>query len=323
MSVPKDLAFKSATIFDATRVYSGNWEKAMQHVASGLSRKESGPSPAYAIVVHPTKRAKGTPNYLAAAKTFAKAYTLGLEAISRIKHEILTSPQQHRLQALEPEDYIHVFLGKATSRDIKRLMQPSPGIYIMPSHLDAGFLADLDLPPVPDMLRDVPLVIQIEDSGLMLEEESTALSGVRPAIETSVALDPEAAIDRDTLEWRKRFMAEHPAWTSAQIAQESTSRAKNQPAIASRWAKEKKVFAFDYQGQKWFPRFQFQDGRPVPAVSQVIKLFPQHATGWELAYFFTTQNANLSGRRPLDLLKQDPSRVVSLAQAFVHPADVF
>jgi hypothetical protein len=138
-----------------------------------------------------------------------------------------------------------------------------------------------------------------------------------------VALAPEAAIERDTLEWRKRFMAEHPGWTSAQIAEESTSRAKNQPATASRWAKEKKVFAVEFKGRKWFPRFQFQDGRPIPAVSQVIKLFPEHATGWELAYFFTTQNANISGCRPFELLKEDPSRVVSLAQAFVHPADVF
>jgi len=118
-------------------------------------------------------------------------------------------------------------------------------------------------------------------------------------------------------------MAEHPVWTSAQIAEESTSRAKNQPATASRWAKEKKVFAVEFQGQKRFPRFQFQDGRPIPAVSQVIKVFPEHATGWELAYFFTTQNAHISGRRPFELLKEDPSRVVSLAQAFVHPADVF
>jgi len=138
-----------------------------------------------------------------------------------------------------------------------------------------------------------------------------------------VVLAPEAAIERDTLEWRKRFMAEHPVWTSAQIAVESTSRAKNQPATASRWAKEEKVFAVEFQGQKWFPRFQFQDGRPIPVVSQVIKVFPEHATGWELAYFFTTENAHISGRRPFELLKEDPSRVVSLAQAFVHPADVF
>ena len=138
-----------------------------------------------------------------------------------------------------------------------------------------------------------------------------------------MAAQGEATIERDTLEWRKGFTAKYPRWTSAQIAEESASLAKNQPSTASRWAKEKKVFAIEFQGQKWFPRFQFQDGRPIPAVSQVLKVFPEHASGWELAYFFTTPNANISGRRPVDILKEDPSRLVSLAQAFVHPSDVF
>src|SRR5450631_931114 len=88
--------------------------------------------------------------------------------------------------------------------------------------------------------------------------------------------------------------------------------AKNQPSTASRWVKEKKVFAIEFQGQKWFPRFQFQDGRPIPAVSQILKVFPEHAPGWELAYFFAAPNANISGRRPVDILKEEPSRVVSL-----------
>jgi len=74
---------------------------------------------------------------------------------------------------------------------------------------------------------------------------------------------------------------------------------------------------------QWFPRFQFQDGRPSPAVADVIKIFPEQASGWELAYFFVTPNMNISGRKPLELLKQDPARLASLAHAFVHPADVF
>jgi hypothetical protein len=315
----------SATVFDASGVHPRKWDQAVKQVAAGLSEEEPGASPAYAIVVYHKRSAEGRPNYLAAAKTFAKAYTRGLEAISRIENEILISPQEERLKTLEPGDYIRVFVGRARPGEIKQQMQFSPGIYIMPSHLDASFLADLDLPPVPELLRDIPLVIQVEDSGLMVEgEEMAVLSGLRQAIgRSTVAAQGEATIERDTLEWRKGFTAKYPRWTSAQIAEESASLAKNQPSTASRWAKEKKVFAIEFQGQKWFPRFQFQDGRPIPAVSQVLKVFPEHASGWELAYFFTTPNANISGRRPVDILKEDPSRLVSLAQAFVHPSDVF
>jgi hypothetical protein len=53
-------------------------------------------------------------------------------------------------------------------------------------------------------------------------------------------------------------------------------------------------------------------------ISDVINLFPKHATGWELAYFFSTPNPNIGRRKPLELLKTDPSRVMSLAQAFAH-----
>jgi hypothetical protein len=95
------------------------------------------------------------------------------------------------------------------------------------------------------------------------------------------------------------------------------------PAIASRWKAEGKIFSVRFEGKTWFPRFQFQDGRPIPAVAAVIKAFPKHSTGWDLAFFFTNPNSYIEGRKPIEILKSDPERVKSLAQAFVNPADVF
>jgi len=325
MTSHKAIAFGLATILDASGVHSGKWDQALKQVAAGLSKEESPSNAAFAVMVYGHKRVELRPNYLAAAKTFAMAYRRGLAAISRIKGEELSSPQEGHLKTLEPEAHIRIFLGEASAKDIKQLVQPSPGIFIIASHLDASFLAELALPQFPELLRDVPLVLQVEDSSLMSEDkDAIVLSGFAEGIgKSTVASDAEAVVERDTLEWRKRFISEYPQWTSAQIAQESSSLAKNQPSTASRWAKDRRIFAVQFQGQKWFPRFQFTDGRPNPAVLEVLKVFPEHATGWELAYFFTTPNANVSGRRPFELLKEDPSRVVSLARAFVHPADVF
>jgi len=72
-----------------------------------------------------------------------------------------------------------------------------------------------------------------------------------------------------------------------------------------------------------FPKFQFEHGEPIPIVAAVMKVFAPQVSGWELAYFFVTPNMNIAGRKPLELLKQDPGHLLSLAQAFVHPADVF
>jgi hypothetical protein len=332
-SLSKAFGVKSAAVFDASGFRSGKWDQAVKQVAAGLSSgpasglssglggDEGAESPAYAIVVYDEKSAEGRSSYFAAARTFAKAYTRGLTAISRIQNEILSSGRAGQMKTLEPGDDVRVFVGRPRRKEMEKKMELSPGVYIMPSHLDAGFLADLDLPPLPEILRDIPWVFQVEDSGLQVaEEEDKVLRGLQKA---GMEAQAAARVERDTLNWRKTFLAKHPHWTSAQVAEESASQAKNQPATASRWTKEKKVFAIDMQGQKLFPRFQFQDGRPIAAVSQVVKVFPEHASGWDLAYFFTTPNANISGRRPMDLLKEDPSRVVSLAQAFVHPADVF
>jgi len=82
-------------------------------------------------------------------------------------------------------------------------------------------------------------------------------------------------------------------------------------------------FLFDFEGMQRFPSFQLEHGEPLPAIAEVIKVFGQQATGWDLALFFSSPNSNIGGRRLVDPLKQDQGRLVSLTQAFVHPADVF
>ena len=228
---------------------------------------------------------------------------------------MITHSEKDHVEALEGKEFgdVRVFRGKASIKDIK----PSPGVYIISAHLDPSMLRDLRLPLLPKPVRRVPLVIQVKTTGVAKEAE----------VETTTwrhwGGDAEAVIKKDSLEWRKQFISKFECLTATQVAEESTSLAKNRAAIASRWVAEKKIFGIEFEGQKRFPRFQFQDGRPISAVSEVIERFPEHTTGWDLAYFFVTPNPNVSGRVPIELLKEDPARVVSLAQAFAHPADVF
>jgi hypothetical protein len=153
-------------------------------------------------------------------------------------------------------------------------------------------------------------VIHVENTELATDEgESTrSWSGWEDADEmTPVIETAEAPVGKDSLAWRKQFMSENECWTAPKVAEESTSRAANRAAIASRWAAEKKIFSVRFEGQLWYPRFQFQDGSPIPAVAQVISKFPDHVTGWELAYFFVTPNPNIESRKPTQLLNNDPS----------------
>jgi hypothetical protein len=319
----------SAEVLEPSGVHPRQLGLAMKQVIAALSTKgQSSSGLAYGVVIYGGKHRKTRPNYLATVSTFFRAYLRGWRALSNIPDLILTSPDQDHLQTLEAKDFgdVRFFVGRATLSDIKVKIQPSLGIYIISSHLDTSLLENLGLPLLPKAFREVPLVIQVKSSNLSTEEgESMASwSGWEEPDDLTVVVDnAEPAIPKDTLSWRREFMSENECWTSARVAEESSSRATNRAAIASRWATEKKIFSVRFEGQQWFPRFQFQDGMPIAVVSQIMTMFPEHATGWELAYFFAAPNPNLGGRKPLELLKSDPSRLLSLAQAFAHPADVF
>lgn len=317
----------SAAVLEPSGVHPRQLGEAMQQVTAALSKEHSASSGVYGVVVYRNRRSESR-NYLAATGSFFRAYLRGLEALSRITHVILSHPEQDHLQTLGAKEFgdVRFFVGKATPRDIREKIQPSPGIYIISSHLDTGLLEDLGLPLLPKPLREVPLVIQVKNANLSSKVEGSTTTWSRwekPTDLTTGVNDAEDAIRTDSLNWRKHFMSNNECWTAAQVAEESTSLATNRGAIASRWVAERKIFAIEFQGQKWFPRFQFRDGRPIPVVSQVIEAFPEHATGWELAYFFVTPNLNIEKRKPVELLREDPDRLVSLAQAFAHPADVF
>lgn len=329
MGASTDVAMQtSAAILEPSGVHSRHPSDAIEEVIAALSRRQSHSDRVYAVVVFDKKHPKTAPEYLATTSTFFRAYLRGWRALLHITQVILTHPDQDHLQSIEDKTFrdVRFFWGHASLRDIREKIRPTPGVFIIPHHLGTHLLENLRLPPLPKTVRDIPLVIQVKDTDLSTEEEGS--TGTWTGWDDSNLMTPvkeiaEPPVTKDTLAWRKQFMSKNECWTAARVAEESTSRAANRAAIASRWAAEKKIFSVRFEGQLWFPRFQFQDGSPIPAVAQVMGEFPDHATGWELAYFFVTPNPNIAGRKPTELLNLDPSRLVSLAQSFAHPADVF
>ena len=60
------------------------------------------------------------------------------------------------------------------------------------------------------------------------------------------------------------------------------------------------------------PAFQFEEGQPIETVAKVLALFGEKKSGWQLAFWFTSPNGWLAGKRPVDALK-DGDVVVSAA----------
>lgn len=292
----------------------------MNIVTAALSHSKPGSAPTYAVLIYGKAGTGKTHNYLTAVRTFLNAYRRGLETLSAHSSAIFTHSDQDHVSSLKAINFgdVSFFWGRASAKEVEQRVDLRPGIYIFPSHLDHKLLMDLDLPSLPEPFAELPALVQVN-----YPEWGDLQTGSSEILTVPHHGRREPSPEKKTLEWRKQFISENPCFTSDEIAQEATSRATNRAAMASRWVQEKKIFSVRFQGQQLFPQFQFQDGRPIPAVSEVIRTFPETATGWDLAYFFLSPNPNIGGGKPVELLKRDPARLASLAQAYIHPADVF
>ncbi len=132
---------------------------------------------------------------------------------------------------------------------------------------------------------------------------------------------PEAVLQaRRNSEARRRFLEEHGALTSGEVAALAGSRAANRSAIANRWRKEGRIFAVTLHDSQYYPGFQFdENGRPLSVIGRVLRALDAEELGeWEIALWFTKRTGWLDDRRPLDLLGEDPDAVVEAARRERH-----
>ena len=137
------------------------------------------------------------------------------------------------------------------------------------------------------------------------------------AMFTQHTVSPAAAQQaRRNAEARQELIDEFGLFESDQLAEMAGSKAKNRSATASRWLAERRVFAVEHLGQRYFPAFQFGgDSRPRPIVRRILEVFEPHGLdGWEIALWFTTASGWLDDQRPVDRLTATPDDVVISAE---------
>ena len=78
---------------------------------------------------------------------------------------------------------------------------------------------------------------------------------------------------------------------------------------------ERRIFTVTQGDATYVPSFQFDEtGRPYPAVARVIQILGKDTSDWGLALWFTGTNGWLDGKRPVDVLKEEPEEVVQAAE---------
>ena len=76
------------------------------------------------------------------------------------------------------------------------------------------------------------------------------------------------------------------------------------------------AFSFDWHNTFWVPMFQFSPLYPAwgAGARQVLAELAPLLDGWQLAVWFVRGNTWLDGQRPLDLLADQPGRVLAAAR---------
>lgn len=117
-----------------------------------------------------------------------------------------------------------------------------------------------------------------------------------------------------------RVLNEFGFFTAEQLADANGSQAANRAALADNWRKRRQVFAVPHpdkaaRERDIYPAFQFEGGKPIKAMQEVLEAFGERKAPWKLALWFTSNNGSLpDSARPVDLLATDPQAVAQAAR---------
>jgi hypothetical protein len=171
-----------------------------------------------------------------------------------------------------------------------------------------GLVAALILASSGGVLTTVALRLRRVLQGLHLDEMiGTAVKPIKSS---------DAA---GTLVGREEFLREQPAYTPEELFGDAGEDAEER---AYRMLFDRRLFALERAGDLVFPAFQFDAHRETrPVIGAVLRVLGEaNPLGrWELAVWFTTPNAYLHGRPPIELLDADAERVVEAAREEFGP----
>lgn len=83
------------------------------------------------------------------------------------------------------------------------------------------------------------------------------------------------------------------------------------------WSTQGQIFAICQGGVDYYPGYALDRSphlRPFKAMALVLDVFAGHKNGWGLAFWFSSVNSFLGGKRPQDVLAIDPERVIAAAR---------
>lgn len=126
-------------------------------------------------------------------------------------------------------------------------------------------------------------------------------------------------LDLENVKMRAACLAETKLLTAAQVCEQSGLNPRKKSEPASRWKREKRIFAVRKGGVNLYPAFQFAGGRPRPVIRKILAETADSFTPWQIAFWFESGNGWLDGEQPQDCLDRAED-VVMAAKRLAEPA---
>ena len=133
--------------------------------------------------------------------------------------------------------------------------------------------------------------------------------------------DPKNAIEK-LLGIRKRLRESIPMLDAASWGQLRGTPGTNPTAALSKYKSQGRLFSVSEGRRDLYPQFLFdQNAAPLPVIAAILKLAPPDARGWPLLSWFDAGNVLLRGRKPRELLGEDPEAVKRAAADYYTEDD--
>ena len=137
-------------------------------------------------------------------------------------------------------------------------------------------------------------------------------------LEDTPRADVDIELKLENVEMRAEYLSETKLLRAQDIRQQSGLTPRNKSEPASRWKREKKIFAVRRGGIDLYPAFQFVDGQPHPTIKKILSAFGDDFTPWQIAFWFESGNGWLDGEEPQNSLG-DEQGVVTAARRLSEP----
>ncbi|MDI4233097.1 hypothetical protein OZ411_09770 [Bradyrhizobium sp. Arg237L] len=153
---------------------------------------------------------------------------------------------------------------------------------------------------------------------ILERRQDEALHSIIEALVPEVPLPRHKLVEARMTAEARRAVLESGDWlTAAQIAEIAGFSASNPSAQPNKWKRDGQIFAVRHRGVDYFPGYALHpstDYRPAKGFAQVLAVFGERKDDWGLAYWFASVNSFLGGKRPQDLLIDQPARVIAAAE---------